>query len=242
MKDIDEPSKAVGLAETRGRREVARHLVSPRSAVGVFGDRHQFHMGEPEGAHVVGQFGRELLPGVDAVAPRAEVDLVHPHRSGRREHRTPRRHPLVVAPVVVRGTGNDAGVARRALGAAGHRVGLAVHLAVRAGDLELVPVPAARARHRRRPDPGRDIGLDLAQRDRRPVAPVTDDGHRSRIRCPHRESNARHRPLGVDVERLRAEQLPQAAMRALTEQVQIEFTDRAGNVGHRRTGYDSRRR
>ncbi len=242
VEHVDESSEAVGLAETRRRREVAGHLVAPRPAERVLGDRHQFHVGETEGANVIGEFDRELLPGVDAVAPRTEVDLVHPQRSGRGDHRTPRRHPLVVAPVVIRGTGDDAGVARRLLGTAGHRVGLAAHRAIGGSDLELVPVPAACARHRRRPDPGRDIGLDRAQRRRSPVAPVADHGHRTGMRCPHRESDARHRSLGVDVERLRTEQLPQAAMRALTEQVQIELTDRAGNVDHRRTGYDSRRR
>ena len=83
VEHIDESSEAVGLAETRRRREVAGHLVPPRPAERVLGDRHQFHVREAEGANVLGEFGRELVPGVDAAAPRTEVDFVHPHRSGR---------------------------------------------------------------------------------------------------------------------------------------------------------------
>ncbi len=40
----------------------------------------------------------------------------------------------------------------------------------------------------------------------------------------------------VHEQRLRAEEFPESSMGALTEEVQIELTDRSGDVGHHRPG------
>ena len=72
-------------AVARGRGVVARDLIAPRGIVGIFGDRHQLHMGV---AHVqqirdqlVGQLVVAVAAAVGLASPRAEVHLIDVHRT-----------------------------------------------------------------------------------------------------------------------------------------------------------------
>ena len=125
-----------------------------------------------------------------------------------------------VAPLVPGGV-HDGGGGGRGLGQAGHGVGLAVPLAVRAADVELVAGAVAGSGHEDLPDPGAAEGahrVPLAV----PVVEVADDPYPAGIRGPDRERRAGHRPVLLH---MRAEHLPQVLVPALADQVQVHLAD-----------------
>ena len=82
--------KSSGVAEARGRREVAGHLVAPRAGERMLHHRHQLDVREAEVGDVVGELVGELAVAQRAVAlervapPRAEMHLVDRHRPAQR--------------------------------------------------------------------------------------------------------------------------------------------------------------
>ena len=56
------------------------------------------------------------------------------------------------------------------------------------------------------------------------------------VGCPDPEADRACRARLVDDVRLRAEQFPESPMRPLTEQVEVEITDRSGDVSHHHPG------
>ena len=60
VQPVDQQLKLVGVAEPRGRCEVRRHLVAPRTAERVLHDRQQLDVGEAEIGDVVDQLVGEL--------------------------------------------------------------------------------------------------------------------------------------------------------------------------------------
>ena len=162
------------------------------------------------------------------------MHLVDP--KGRRpgDHRAPLTHPCLVAPQVVDCRRHHTGITRGSLGLASHRVGLGEGSPVFGDDLELVAVRGSRRRSDGRPDSRH--GIDASERLSRPVVPIADHRDRDGVRSPHGESYTSDQTVGADVQWLRAEQLPETPVRAFAEQMEVEITDRARDVGHRRPG------
>ena len=79
--------KSSGRAEAGGRGVVARHLVAPRPAEGVLGDRHHLDVGEAQLGHVVGQLLGQLPVGQRAAGRRRR------RRCGATSPGGPRRPP-----------------------------------------------------------------------------------------------------------------------------------------------------
>ncbi len=198
----------------------------------MLGHWQQFDVGESQRRHVVTQLGGERVPVRDTAAPRPEVHLVGAHRRVAPHRGATPGHPFVVLPGVARPVGDDARVARGQFGLAGHRVGLAQRPTLGRDDLELVPVARPGGRSEARPDSGRAVRVEHRERVGRPVVPVADHRHTRGIRRPHRETHSVGVAVPVDHEALRAEQLPEAPVGALAEQMEIELTDRPSDVGH----------
>ncbi len=216
---VDEVPEVVRGAQPRGRRVEAGDLVTPGAVEGVLGDRHQLDVGEAEVLDVRGKLLGEL-PVVQPGAPGRQMHLVH--RERRLVHGRVRavRHPLGVAPLVVRGR-HDRRRVGRFLGAAGHRVRLEEAVTVPGVDLELVRGALSDARQEQLPHTGR---AERAHRELRsvPVGEVGGDPHAPRVRRPHREPGAGHSLVAHGV---RAERPPQLLVPALTDQVQIELAE-----------------
>ena len=178
---VDEPHEVLGVAVAPGRREVAGRLVAPRAVERVLHDRQQLDVGEAETGDVLDELRREVAVAehlariVGRAPPRAEVHLVHRHRRVERVARRPRRHPLVVAPLVVE-LPDDGRGQRRLLGAERQRIGLldAVAAVVR-DDRVLVARAVARAGHEALPDAGARDGERGALDESQPFqSPITE--------------------------------------------------------------------
>ena len=63
VQGVDQSPEVVRFAEARRRRVVARHLVSPRSAEGVLGDRHELDVGEAHVGQILGELLGQLAVG-----------------------------------------------------------------------------------------------------------------------------------------------------------------------------------
>ena len=224
---VDQEAEVVGGAVARGGREVRADLVAPRPGERVLGQWHELDVGEAEPLHVVDQPGRDLaigerpVPLLHHAGPGAEVDLVDRHRRAAQVQRGPGGHPVAVAPLVRRGRDPRGGAGRQLHGPR-EGIGLDAQLAVGTDDPELVE----RA--------GRDTGDEqlvdarAAEHPHRepaivPAAEVADDADALRVGRPDRERHAVH---PVELPRPRAERLPQPAMRALGDQVDVHIPER----------------
>ena len=231
---VDERTEVVRVAEARGRREVAGHLVAPRAAVRMLHHRQELDVREAEvlrvGAELRGELAVVERLVVERAAPRAEMHLVDRHRAGVRLGAAATLDPLVVAPLVARA--EDARrVARRLLGGERVRIGLEQQRAVARRDLEAVERALGGVGHDGLPDAGHAALLHRV-RAAVPVVPLADDRHLRRVRRPDRERDA----LVGDV---RAELLVDALVPALADEVQVDVAD-AG--AHARAAASSMRR
>ncbi len=228
---VDEVPELVGAAETRRGRVVGGDLVAPGAAERVLGHRQELHVREAHVTHVLHELGRQLLVRQSGT-PRAEVHLVGAHRRLHRVALGPPAHPLVVLPGVL-GPVDDRGRGGRALGAAGHRVGLGPPDGVRAQDRELVVLTHPDPRDEQLPHPG------PAERPHRvpgavPVVEAALHAHPERVRRPDGEGRA---VLVVVPHDPGAEHLPQALVAALADQVQVDLAQ-GGPVAVRITGLE----
>ena len=221
---VDEPAEVVGGAEPRGRRVVRGDLVAPRPAERVLGDRQQLDVGEAGLVEVVD----ELL-GHLAVAqprpPRAEVHLVDAHRLGVGLALRAGGHPLLVGPLVG-GDVHDGPRGGRDLGAERHRVGLVAPAAVGPEDPVLVADTRRDARDEQLPDAGA-AEHPHGVRPAGPAVEVAGDADAVRGGRPNREAGAGDRARrGVVGAHVGAQDVPQALVAALADQVQVDLAER----------------
>ena len=228
---VDEEAEVVGRSVARGRRVVAGDLVAPRPVERVLHHRQQLDVREAERLHVLGEPRRDLAIGERAVAvlgharPRAEVHLVDraSARAPGRASRRARIQRVVVPRVRVLGRRRSTPSAAPAPSCARTGRSSPAGCPSRVQQLELV--------ERARVEP-RDEQLEHAATRRagasgraRPSQPQKSPTTltRSRVRRPDRERDAAH---AVHRPRVRAEHLPQPAVRPLVEQVQVDVADR----------------
>ena len=217
---VDEVAQVVGGAEAARRRVVARHLIAPRSAERVLGERQELDVRVAHLGEIVDE-GLRRVAVAEARAPRAEMQFVGRHRLvGGRAARS-RGHPLVVAPRVRR-LGDDRRRRRRHLRPLGHRVGLQDPVAVRGEDLVLVHGARTEPRHEQLPHAG---GAEAAHRVRGavPAVEVADDPHGAGVGGPDGERDAGH---PGEVPHMGAEDVPELFVAALTDQVLVHLAER----------------
>ena len=127
VQHVDEIHEILRRAVARGRREVAGRLVAPRAVERMLGDRHQLDVREALLAARSRRAARRFRDNVGSrlplAAPRAEMHLVDRDRRVERVAGAARRHPRVVAPIVVERP-RARGRRRRRLGEQCERVGL----------------------------------------------------------------------------------------------------------------------
>ena len=231
---VDEAGEVVRRAVAAGGREQADRLVAPGAVERVLVDRQQLEMGE---AHVDGvgdQALGELVVGQEAVAlaarPGAEMHLEDADRRrrppARRRGAASQAASLQVKSSIRRTT--DAFCGRSSppvpTGSAFKRQ----QRAVGGAQLELVDRPLAEPGDEDLPD------ADPAAPPHRvapavPAVEVADHRDARRVRRPDREMHARHAGM---LDRMRAQPLPQAPMRALADQIVVHLAqDRREAVG-----------
>jgi len=232
---VDEGAELLRRAVPDRRREQPHGLIAPRAVERVLAHRHELDMGEPHlldvGHEPLGELDIGEVPSrrLADPLPRAEVDLVDAHRPVGQLALGPPRHPLGVAPVVLRQAVDHARRLRRVLGAKGHRIGLErQQLAARPQELVLVVRPLL--------DTGdeqlEDAALEPLAHDVTAAVPpieVADDAAALRVRRPNGEAHARD---PVDLGRMRAELLVEAAVATLGEEIDVDLAqDRSEAIG-----------
>ncbi len=205
----------------------------------MLGQRHELDVRVRQLVHVADQLVGQF-PVTEPRAPGADVHLVDAHRTVVRVGGGPLGQPRGIRPLVV-GLADDRRRLRRNLGVPGHRVGLphpvarlreqfelVVGAGGQAGDEELPHACAAHVAHR--------VG------DAVPAVEVADHANRLGVRSPHREGGAGGRTEHTDVvAEMRAEDVPQAFVPALADEVQVEFAE-GGQVTVGVVGDPARRR
>ena len=157
VEGVHQVHKVLGGAVAGGGGEVPGDLVAPGAVVGVFGDRHQFHVGVAHLRHVGHQLLRQLAVVVGGAvgvgAPGAQVHLVDIDRGGIGGKGGPALHPPVVLPLVPLQPVQLGGVARAGLGVEGVGVGLEPLDVVRPGDEIFIGIVLRKAGHAALPQP-----------------------------------------------------------------------------------------
>ncbi len=218
MQAVDQEAQVVRAAELRHRGEVTGDLVAPRPGERVLGDRHELDVRVALPLDVLDQVLGELLVRLPRL-PRPQVHLVDAHRGLPQLRARPVFHPALVVPRVVVDR-DDGGGVRRALGLAGHRVGLLVPLAVTAEDAELVQRALADPLDEATPAPRAG---DEPQRLVLPVVPVTGDVDLLCVGGPDREARAVQRAALVVLHRAQvgSQSTPHFRVAALVEPLQV---------------------
>ena len=224
---IDELLEVVRGAETRGRREVAGHLIAPRARERMLHHRHQLHVREAKIADVGGQLVSQLQVAQRPVAlhgvqpPRPQVDLVDRHRTLVRLRRPPALHPLRVTPDVARAVHDRVG-ARHEHRPESEGIRLHPNLAALGEDLELVRRALHHARNEDLPDPRCTEHAHRVQATV-PGVEVAHHAHCPRGRRPHRERGAQ---CAVDLAHVRPQPLVELLVAPLPGEMQIEVPER----------------
>ena len=218
---VHEFAELVRGAPARGRGVVAGDLVAPGAAEGVLGHGQKLHVGEA----VFHQVGHELLGQggvVGALLPGADVALVDAHRGVGGVDAGARVHPLAVGPLELARRGHHGDGLRRGECALGQRVGLVRAGAVGGLDGVLVGRAVADAGDENLPHTGGAEGAHGVLVGV-PPAEIADDGHTLGVRRPHGKGGAADLAQGGLVgAHVRAENLPEALVAALVDQVQIQ--------------------
>jgi hypothetical protein len=227
MAVVHEILEVVRGAVTRGGREVAGDLVTPRRVERVLGDGHQFDVREAEAFHVIDQTRGNLTIREGAISlfgnahPRAEVELVDRNRQPRGILRRALLHESLIAPRILRAS-DACGARWRKLHFASKGVGLGAKGAFFGANLVLVEGPWSDSRNEQLPDP-RAPERAHRQEPTVPAIEVADDADALRVRRPDGERRARR---AVDGAHLRAERLPEPSVRPLTDEVHVELAQR----------------
>ena len=219
---IDEEHEIVWRPVARGRREVARGLVTPGAVKRMLGQRKKLDVGEAQVGDVRGKLGRQLAIGQEstavAAAPGACMHFVGRQRRGERVARTARCHPVGVAPLVIE-IPHARGRLRRRLPRECERIALVGAIAVIARrDVVLVARTGADATNEAFPD-ARTI--DPRRKRMPPTVPaveVADDRYKFGVRSPDRECRAGLRIFAANV---RPEFFVKARMRAFPKQIDV---------------------
>ena len=240
VQGIDQRHQVLRGAVAPRRGEIAGGLVAPRPVERMLGEGQELDVGKAHLEHVrhqlIGQLpiGEPSIPVVRHPAPGAEMHLVDRHRRPGHDALPPRRHPLVVLPLVVE-IPDDRGLTGRLLGAEADRVRLVDPIApMPRHDVVLVSRPPVHVRQKPGPDSG---GADRRQ-DVAILVPLVEVAHHAHplgARGPDREAGPR---ASVDDVRMGAELLVHPEVGALVEEMDVVLGEheRRGRRGRRRGG------
>ena len=199
----------------------------------MLGDRQQLEMGEAEvdgvGDELVGELVVSEEAVVGAAPPRTEMDLEDRHRLAPR-FALPAAFEIVgVAPLEMRGVGDDRGGRGPHLGRVAERIGLERQQdAVRAENLVFVDRAGAEARDEHLPQAAVEALAHLCAASV-PAVEIADHRDARRVGGPDGESDAFDALVAGE---LRAEALVELAVRALDQQVLVQRPQhRAEGVG-----------
>ncbi|OIQ72529.1 hypothetical protein GALL_458430 [mine drainage metagenome] len=252
VRRVDHGAEFVGGAKADGGGEHAGGLVAPRAVERVFRDRQQLDMGEPHVGGVSDQLVGELKVGqrpraAIGAAPTAQMHLVDRDRRVDRVVFCARFQPLVIRPFGIVDAPHHRAGSRRMLRAKADRVGLQrLSLAALATDFVFIDGAIAQTGNENLPHAG-----CAAQAHRMaasvPEVKVAGDRNALGVGGPDGEMHALC-PF-VD-QHMRAKRVPDAAVRALAQQVFIhlaqdgakavgivEFPCRLGILGPQRIGH-----
>ena len=235
---VDEKHEILGGAVAAGGGEVAGGLVAPGAVKGVLHDRHEFHVGETQALDVLGQQGRQLPVGEEAVAlfrhppPGAQVHLVDGLGGVQGIGPEALRHPVPVFPGVVQ-VPDDGGGAGRAFKGKGEGVGL-VHPVGAVFGGHVVLVQGARPQTGDEPFP--DAGLGPVRQGVAafvPAVEVAGDPDLLCVRGPHGKVGPRHpfvlEPMGPQL-------MVQAVVIAFVKEVEVVIGQERDVMPHRDRG------
>src|SRR6185369_3545612 len=217
MTVIDEVHELVGLAVTRGRREVTDGLITPTPVVRVFGHRQQFDMRIAELFDVVDQGVGKLAIGEITIAffgsphPRAKMYFVNRHRGIESVFRGAAAHPIFIAPMIFVYVVDDGGCLGTALEVERVRIGL-LNFESEAPpfDFEFVESLFAKTGNKYLPDTRARMKAHRVPASI-PMIEIADEADALRVGRPHREVNAAN---AVDHPHVRAELFVVAIVRA----------------------------
>ena len=206
---IHERAKIIGRPMTRRRREIAAHLIPPRSAERMLEHGQQLDVREAHACHMLGQSRRQLAIRQQAIVlaahPRSEVHFVHEHRFAQRIGVGTLGQPGAVVPLVRTTRLHDRCVSRTGLHLERVRIGLHAQRPTGRPDLELI--------HRFRAHTGHEqfehaAGAEEPHLMRTTVPAVERANHRHAcgVRRPHREGRAGD---AVELADVRPQLLPQ---------------------------------
>ena len=233
MGAIDEAGETVRRAVAARRREQADRLIAPRLVERMLGDRQQLEMGEAEvggvGDELVGEFVVSEEAIVGAAPPRTEMDLEDRHRLASRFALPPAFEIVGVAPLEMRGVGDDRGGRGPHFGRVAERIGLERQQdAVRAENLVFVDRAGAEAGNEHFPQAAVDALAHLRPPSI-PAVEVADHRDAGRVGGPDGESDAVDAFVATE---LRAQAHIKLAVRALDQQVLVQGPEhRAEGVG-----------
>jgi len=195
VEGVDQLHQLLGGPLPVAGREEAGDLVAPGTEKGMLHHRQEFHVREPERAHILHQQRRELeiaqramvIAGV--ASPGAEVNLVDRHRGGEPLRMGSLGQPARVAPVVAQ-VPDDRGRVGRNLAEEPDRVGLLEYpVAVARANPVLVAMSDVGPGDIPRPDP-EPADLVEARSLAGPAVEVADDRDLAGVGRPDREARS----------------------------------------------------
>ncbi len=224
---LDEVAELVRWPVADRGGEQANGLVAPGAVKGMLGQGQELDVRKAQVGHVVDEFAGGLLVGqhaavlIETATPGTEVDLVDTDRGLAPVALHPLLHPGIVVPAVAANVAHHGGVLGRVLGAEADGIGLeGKNGAVASFDPVLVESAFTDARHVALPDSGLAHGAH-GRGLRFPGVEVAHHGDTPGGGRPDREVNT----VAVAV---CAEDLPQALMGPLVEQVAVLLANPLG--------------
>ena len=203
-------------------------LIPPGAVERKFGQRHEFHVGEPHLFHVFDQLTGEFAVGQGPVAilrhasPGAHVNFIHEDRFAQPVRPGSPLDPRLVAPFIFGNVPDDRGVIGRAFEVSPVRIGLQAHGTAARDNFVLVQQSFLKTRNENLPNTG------IAQQPHRKVTsiPSVELAHHRHAEGVGRPDCKRDSINPVDLPRVGAEFLVNAMFGPFVEQVEILIAQR----------------
>ena len=226
MRGIDKGREFLGATMADGRRIKPDRLIAPGSVKGKFGYRQKLDMREPHLDNIIDQLSGEFLiaqrasPLIPDPSPGPEMHLINRNRRMNVLHLLALPDPGAVAPQMQPKLAHLRRRLRRMLGAEADRIGLErLNDTIGRQDFIFVDLARHQAGHEDFPNPRRAAAAHLMPATV-PDVEIADDGHPSRRGRPDRKMHAAD---ALVPDHMRAQNLPQTAVRPFSDQIFVDF-------------------